>query len=235
MCGRYAKKTPNIVIEDDLELQHLLEGADVPRYNIAPSQQALVVTSELPRRLQPMKWGLLPAAVRDLKGFKPLVNVQGESLTVKPIFREAFRQRRCLVVADGFFEWKETPIGKQPMYMQARTGQFLCFAGVWDAWTDAEGRPQRTFAILTTEPNGFMADIHERMPVILGGDDRQHWLNPARTTDDLLQLLRPCPDDVLQAHRVSALVNSTRNEMPELILPLDMLPPGFEGGQQSLF
>jgi putative SOS response-associated peptidase YedK len=237
MCGRYVKKTPDITIEDDMALQALFEQGHVPRYNIAPSQQAMVITSEEPRHLQKMRWGLVPAWADDMRIGNKMINARAETIDSKPAFRAAFKARRCLVPCDGFYEWKQTPTGKIPLYIHAADGDFMTFAGLWEEWKDAEGKVLRTFAVITTTPNTLMAGIHDRMPVIISPEDRERWLAMGTSRAELLGLLRPCADGVLEAHRVSTRVNSPLNEGEELILPVgEGDGGGFEiGGQGSLF
>lgn len=219
MCGRYVFDEATIAqvgLELDAEWNAPQPEA---HYNVAPSQYApVVVEREGRRRVEMFRWGF-QRPNRDTGGLIQLVNARAERVAWN--FGEAFRQTRCLVPASGFYEWRRDGRAKQPHYIHGADGGLLTFAGVWESWRpDPAAEPIPTFVILTTAGNGFMAPIHERMPVILDGADRDAWLAGAASSRELGALLRSAPDDRLVAHPVSSYVNSPANEGAECIAPL---------------
>jgi len=230
MCGRYAFFTP---IEAVARLFGAVEyPADglAPRYNIAPTQQVPVVRwsashdrdAETPplRVLSLARWGLVPSWAKDPAIGNRMINARGETASEKPAFRAAFRQRRCLVPADGFFEWQKSGSGKQPWFIRAADGQPMAFAGLWETWSPAGGEPMHSCTIITTAANGFMRPLHDRMPVILDAAGREAWLDRAASNDVLEPLLAPAPDDALEAWPVSRAVNRPANDDAELLEPV---------------
>jgi putative SOS response-associated peptidase YedK len=214
MCGRYTIALPAVDIALLLDL--ITPDFDFePRYNVAPTQRLPVLSNAAPDRLALYRWGLIPSWAKDPSIGNKLLNARAETLAEKPAFRQALAQRRCLVPATGFYEWKAGPLGKVPHHIHMISGELLTFAGLWESWKDAEGREIRSFTIITTTPNELMAPIHDRMPVIIAPEDRQRWLNGP----DVADLLRPFPDGALQADPVSPAVNSPRNEGPSLLDP----------------
>jgi putative SOS response-associated peptidase YedK len=219
VCGRFALVSSARDWVTELKLDHVLDLQ--PRYNIAPSQQVAVVVSPdgQSREMRWMGWGLIPSWAKDPKiGYK-LINARGETVAEKPSFRAAFKRRRCLVLADGFYEWQ--PTGgkrKQPYYIYS--DRLLTFAGLWEEWQAAEGEPIQTCTIITTTANELMQPIHDRMPVILSGSDRAIWLDPTATPQTLQSILVPCDSAVLTAYPVSTLVNSPQNDRADCIEPL---------------
>jgi putative SOS response-associated peptidase YedK len=218
VCGRYTLATT---------ADELVEAFDVPpptfdlvpRYNIAPSQDVPVVAEDRHgRRVGLLAWGLVPGWVEEPGS--GIINARSESVADKPSFREAFERRRCLVPADGFYEWKKSEGARQPWFVRARSGEPLAFAGLWELW-DAKGVELRlqTCTIITTRANAFMAHLHARMPAVLQADAREAWLDADTPASELLGLLQPRDDDSLEAWPVSRKVNSPFNEAPELIEP----------------
>jgi len=219
MCGRFSQAQ---VAELDREVFKLLEmPALEPRYNVAPTQPAAVVrgTQDGAREMALLRWGLIPHWARDPAMGARLINARAETAESKPSFRDSFRSRRCLVPADGFYEWQKTPHGKQPYYLRRNDGRVLAFAGLWDRWRDPERGPVDTFTILTTEPNDLVRPVHARMPVILPEQAYDRWLNPRAGARDLRALLVPYRADEMDAYPVSTYVNSPRNEGPECVQP----------------
>ncbi|MBI3916380.1 MAG: SOS response-associated peptidase [Betaproteobacteria bacterium] len=216
MCGRYAlygpiKRTP----EHDRWFDEL--EAFGPRYNIAPTQACPVarLVAEKPV-LAPLRWGLIPFWARDIAIGNRLINARAETVSDKPAFRAAYRARRCLVPASGFYEWRKVPRGKQPYYITGAGGALLAFAGLWEQWQPAGAEPTQSFTIITTDANASMKGIHDRMPVILAPEHYEAWL----TASDPRELMRPCQPDMLTAYPVSTAVNSPRNDAPALVEPL---------------
>lgn len=189
-------------------------------YNIAPTQDVVAVrlnSDSLNRECVLLRWGLIPSWAKDAKTGSQCINAKAETVAEKPSFRAAFRKRRCLVIADGFYEWRREGDRKQPMWIGRKDRQLFAFAGLWEYWKPAEGNPLETCTIITTEPNEILAPIHNRMPVILAPVSYDQWLDPATPADPLKALLRPCPGDEFHAFPVSTLVNNPRNNAPQLL------------------
>ena len=230
MCGRFTLRTPPRQIAQHFGLD---EVPDLPpRYNIAPSQTVAAVRAAHGRReLAMLQWGLVPAFADDPKIGNRLINARCESVDTKPMFRSVFQRRRCLVVADGFYEWRQERKQKQPYRFTLQDGGVFAFAGLWERWrkpraregqgSDAAGdTPIETFTIIVTEANDLVGKIHNRMPVILKQTDEQRWLDPRRRDlKELVDLLAPYPADAMAAYPVSPLVNSVANDVPECIEP----------------
>lgn len=201
------------------------------RFNVAPTQQAPVVrASEADGwRADLLRWGLIPSWAREGgMGFgagSGLVNARSETAATKPAFRSAFKTRRCLVPASGFFEWKaiQGERQKQPLYIRpVEEDDLFIFAGLWESWKPEDAaQPLETFAILTTAANQFMAPIHDRMPVILRPQDARLWLDAASTVHQLSELLKPFPSELMRQHPVASLVNSPKNDSPACIAPVE--------------
>jgi putative SOS response-associated peptidase YedK len=199
-----------------------LEGAPAasPRYNIAPTQPVVAVRpgERAGREARMLRWGLVPFWAKDLAMGSRMINARGETVAEKPAFRQAFRRRRCLIPADGFYEWQKVPGGKQPWYISARGEGPLAFAGLWERW-DKRGTetPVESCTIVTTAANATLAPLHDRMPVILDPAAWDAWLGADTPSAELRDLLRPAPDGLLAARTVSRRVNSPANDGPELI------------------
>src|SRR5215216_3572508 len=178
MCGRYTLRTPVDTLAEAFEIEEY-PSSIVPSYNIAPTQEvAAVVEEDEKRKLEMLRWGLIPSWAKDPAIGNKMINARAETLAEKPSFRTALKRRRCLVVADGFYEWKKTGGGKTPMYVQLKDGQPFGFAGLWEAWQSPEDGLIKTCTIITTTPNELLADIHDRMPVILPREAYDRWLAP---------------------------------------------------------
>lgn len=211
-----------------VELQEafdLLRVPDLaPRYNIAPTQSVAVVRrTEAGNDLSMMRWGLIPSWAKDTKIGARLINARSDTVATKPAFRSAFKRRRCLIPADGYYEWKRTgPKSKQPYLIGLNHDQPMAFAGLWEIWKSPEGGATiESCTILTTEANQFLSEIHDRMPVILHARDREVWLDPDVPPDALSVILHPYVEEAMQAHPVSTLVNKASNEVPECVRPTD--------------
>ena len=213
MCGRFSLT----VNESELNLRFELAGGDapyVPRYNGAPTQLLAVITGENPDKLSYYRWGLIPPWAKDISIGNKMINARAETLTEKPSFRAPLYSRRCLVPADGFYEWQQDA-GKQPFRIVVKSNPVFAMAGLWERWKSPEGSVTDSFTIITTEANDFMKPIHSRMPVILKPQDEKTWLSGSNP-DEIRMLLKPYSSGDMDAFRVSKLVNSARNNGPEV-------------------
>ncbi len=220
MCGRYTLTVPVEILAEEFGVTGPLPEVP-PSYNIAPTQEvAAVLADDGERRLEMLRWGLIPSWADDPGIGSRMINARSETVPEKPSFRRAFRERRCLILADGFYEWKRTNDGKQPYYIRMEDERPFAFAGLWESWRG--GREEiRSCTILTTEANDRVSNIHHRMPVILAPEDHGLWLDPdVREADPLLPLLAPYPDDVMEAYPVSRFVNRPTNDDPRCVEPL---------------
>ncbi len=220
MCGRYSLTTPTEAMRQ-LFLFDNLPNLE-PRYNIAPTQSAPVVRRDGAgggRTLALLRWGLVPSWAKEIAIGARMINARAETVAEKPAFRAAFRERRCLVAADGFYEWQKTADGKQPWRICPTDRGPFAFAGLWERWRGPDGEVE-TFTIITTVAGPSLSAIHPRMPVILAAPDHAAWLAPATPPDALKTLLAPFPDDQLAAYRVDHRVGNVRNDDPGLIAPL---------------
>lgn len=222
MCGRFSLKTTPEILADEFHFEELLDAK--PRYNIAPSQ--LMASVRLPfgsttREGVMLRWGLIPSWAKDPAIGMKLINARAETVAEKPSFRKAFRQRRCLVLADGFYEWRKDGRVKQPYYIRMKDERPFAFAGLWEHWTNADGHILETCALLTTKPNELMSLIHNRMPVILNPDAYDPWLDPMwQDVSRLTVFFQPYPAKDMVANPVSRLVNNARFDDPRCLEPL---------------
>lgn len=215
MCGRFTQATEGEIIARVFDLSDVPELA--PRYNIAPTQDvAAVRTGEGGgRELVKLHWGLIRSWAKERAMGARMINARAETLVEKPAFRSAFRARRCLLVADGFYEWQKLGTRKQPHFIGFKDGRPFAFAGLWERWRGEGSEHVESCTIVTTEANELLAPIHDRMPVILNPDDFALWINPSVSeTDRLTGLLGPYPSEPLQAYPVSLLVNNPASDTP---------------------
>jgi putative SOS response-associated peptidase YedK len=223
MCGRFTLTADLGAIQDTLPFVHIPEGIAThyaPRYNIAPSQPIAAVSNNGKNTLEFFVWGLIPSWAKDPSIGNRLINARSETLLEKPSFRNAFRRRRCLVLADGFYEWRKDSQGKTPMFIRLASGKPFAFAGLWEFWRAPDSSEVLSCTIITTQPNDLMASIHNRMPVILPESAYSTWLEPGEVDpQSLSELLIPYPSDTMQASPVRPLVNNPRYDSPELIVP----------------
>jgi len=219
MCGRYTLRTPVEKLAEEFGLED--SSVDLPpNYNVAPTQGVAAVLAENGhRRLEVLRWGLIPPWADDPQIGSRMINARAETAHEKPSFRRAFRERRCLIPADGFYEWKRTNGTKQPYYIHMKEGRPFAFAGLWESWREEDGPEVRSCAILTTRPNALASEIHDRMPVILPAGTREAWLDPEAEKEELLALLEPYPEDEMEAYPVSRYVNSPQNNDPRCVEP----------------
>ncbi|MBS0156560.1 MAG: SOS response-associated peptidase [Nitrospira sp.] len=222
MCGRFTQTASPQVIAEQFQLKE--RPLFTARYNIAPSQSvaAIWITPEASTRACVLlRWGLIPSWATNPKIGAQCINAKAETVAEKPAFRAAFKKRRCLVIADGFYEWQPQGNRKQPMWIGLKTKMPFAFAGLWEHWQPAEGAPVETCTIITTEANAFMQPVHARMPVILPPSSYHQWLDPGISDVTVLNsFLRPYPSEDLTAYPVSTLVNSPRNDVRQCLEPL---------------
>jgi putative SOS response-associated peptidase YedK len=225
MCGRYTLSAPG---QEVALLFGFSEVPDLPpRYNLAPTQEAAVVrvlAPGEPRRLDRLRWGLIPYWAKEAAIGNRLINARAETAAEKPAYKWSFKKKRCLVPADGFYEWRKEGKAKQPYWIHRKDGKPFAFAGLWSTWKDPErpdSEPVETFTILTTDPNPVVAPLHDRMPLVLPREHYDLWLDPAvQTPERLTPLLAPPPGEDWQAFPVSRGVNSPHHDEPDCIEPL---------------
>jgi len=233
MCGRFtlwadlqqlAQAFPWVQMPDD-------PAAITPRYNIAPTQPVAVVANTGENHLDYFVWGLIPSWAKDPSIGNRMINARGETLAEKPAFRAAYRRRRCLILADGFYEWQQGPgRTKIPHYIHLKSGEPFAFAGLWETWNSPLGDTILSCTIITTDANERLASLHHRMPVILPESAYERWLDPSeRKPEELDDLIAPSPAEEMDAYPVSTVVNSPANDVPECVAPLT------EHGQEALF
>ena len=220
MCGRYS------LIADLGELAKRFEFdgdwlAFESAYNVAPTQEVLTVVGGEARRGGFMRWGLIPWWAKNASIGSRMINAWAETVAEKPAFRDALKRRRCLVLADGFYEWQRTGSVRRPMRIVMRLREPFAFAGIWSVWRDPNGNPIPSCAIITTVVNDLLRPIHDRMPVVLPREIEDFWLDGSvNDTSALGSVLTPFPDDAMEAYEVSPLVNSAANDRPEVIKPV---------------
>lgn len=216
MCGRYTltkmrdlANRYDAYADNDFNLE--------PNYNVSPSFVMPVITKNSPKRIQFIKWGLIPSWAKDPSIGNKLINARAESILEKPSFKNSFKNKRCLVPATGFYEWKKDENTKIPYYFKPKDDSIFSFAGLYDVWVDAEGKDILSYTIITTEPNEMMKPIHNRMPVILRIEDEDKWLDLNSKYLELIDLLKPSESETLEKYQVSSEVNNPRNNSENLI------------------
>ena len=220
MCGRYTIYTDLTQLAERFGF----DAADIdflPSYNVAPTQSVLTVVRGEGSRAELMRWGLIPSWAKDMPKGNPVINARAETVAEKPSFRAALLRRRCLVIADGFYEWQKTPDGKRPMRIAMDDGRPFAFAGLWETWKSPDSGLVKSCTIITTSANERLESIHSRMPVILTPEAEELWLDSGIEDAEMAsQVLAPYPLQDLRAYEVSSLVNSPRNNAPELVAPV---------------
>lgn len=220
MCGRFTLTQPAQAVAERFGVQLMLFKPS-PRYNIAPSQPVAVVVQNGERRLEVCQWGLVPFWAKDPEIGNRLINARAETLAEKPAFKYSLTRRRCLIPADGFYEWRKEGNRRVPVYIRRRDGGLFAFAGLWDEWQSPDGSPLRTCTIITTEPNALIATIHNRMPAILKPEHEALWLDPSlKDPTQLLRMLQAYPEAELEAYPVPPRVNNPNSDDPLCIQPL---------------
>ena len=215
MCGRYRLSRRKQLVEEYFDSASDLEDW-APRYNIAPTQPVAIIRQnpkEPVRELSLVRWGLIPSWSKDASAAAKMINARSETAGEKPAFRDALKFRRCLVLADGFYEWRKTGKTKQPYCFEVREGKLFAFAGIWDRWKDAGGATIETCSILTTAPNAVTSAVHDRMPVILDSDTYDLWLDPGmRDMREASELLKPYDARLMRCYPVSGRINNVAND-----------------------
>jgi len=222
MCGRFTLTADPDELRQAFSWLNIPDGL-TPRYNVAPSQPVAVVPNDGKNQLDFYTWGLIPSWAKDPSIGDRMINARAETLAEKPSFRSAFRRRRCLIPADGFYEWRQVPGSKTktPMYIQLKSGNPFAFAGLWERWDSKDGSTILSCTIITTQPNELMEPIHNRMPVILPEEAYKLWLDPGEPDQrQLAALLKSYPASEMAAYPVSTLVNSPANDRAECVAPL---------------
>jgi putative SOS response-associated peptidase YedK len=226
MCGRYRLSRRKQIIEEHFDC---VSGEEdwVPRYNVAPTQSVAVIRQnpkEPVRQLSLMRWGLIPSWSKDPSAAARMINARSETASKKPAFRDPLRFRRCLIPADGFYEWARKGAFNQPYCFEVREGELFAFAGIWDGWKNTEGQWIKTCSILTTTPNAVASGVHDRMPVILGSDSYGLWLDPGMTNVTAASdLLKPYDARLMRCYPVSTRINSVVNDDEECSAPLELV------------
>jgi putative SOS response-associated peptidase YedK len=231
MCGRYTLTDPDPArIRARFGLDESAKLEEEPRYNIAPTDPVLAIRRDQPGGRVPgrLRWGLVPGRWAERRSGPPLINARAETLQRQPAFAESFRERRCLIPADGFYEWRDDERGKTPIWVSRPDGDLFAFAGVWAALPERDGPGDlHSCAIVTCEPNELIRPIHDRMPVILSPTHEARWLEPEVAEGDLLSLLVPAPEELLVAREVIDAVNDVREDGPHLLEPREAQPQLF--------
>jgi len=230
MCGRTSLFASPPVLEERFDVTVTEEYE--PRYNVAPETPIAMIRDDAPETLDHLHWGFVPAWADDPAEWNGLINARAESIDEKPAFREAYEERRCLVVADGFYEWQDRTDGTQPFRVERADGEPFAMAGVWSRW-EGEDRAVESAAILTTEPNDLMEPLHHRMPVIFDADDERDWLDDEPPSKD--DLLDPHSGDGFEKYPISTAVNDPTNDSPELIEPVDAPESDPQSGLDEFF
>lgn len=220
MCGRFDCHSDLSVIQKEFNLDQVISNYQ-PSYNIAPSRQIIIIKDDGKRYLVQCQWGFIPAWAKDSSIGYSMINARAETVSSKPAFRHAFMKQRCLVVADGFYEWRKEGKLKIPVYVRLKTQRPIGFAGLYNTWTSPEGKESCTCTIITTEANELLSSIHDRMPGIIPKEKEELWLNPKiKDTDKLMPLITPYPSEEMECYEVSSLINKPGYDLPEAIIPI---------------
>jgi putative SOS response-associated peptidase YedK len=227
VCGRFRVARRKQIIEEHFDAVSD-EPAWLPRYNVAPTQPVPVIRQhprEARREISFMRWGLIPSWAKDMSGAAKMINARSETAATTPAFRDPLESRRCLIAADGFYEWLRMPMGKQPFCFEVNGGELSAFAGVWDGWKEPSGQWVKSCSILTTTANAATAVVHDRMPVILDPADYDLWLDPGMTNvEAVTDMLKPYPADRMQSYPVSPGVNNVANDDAACTSPVELAP-----------
>jgi len=225
MCGRFRLSRRKQLVEEHFNTADWQDDWS-PHYNIAPTQSVPIIRQrpkEPVRQIASMRWGLIPSWVKDASGAVKMINARSETAHTLPAFRESMKLRRCLIPADGFYEWQRRGSTKQPFCFEVNDGELFAFAGLWESWRDPSGQWVKSFSILTTTPNDVTSAVHDRMPVILGKDDYDLWLDPGmQNVAAISDLLKPFDPLVMRFYPVSTRINHVANDDEECSLPVEL-------------
>ena len=222
MCGRFTLTDPSPRrLTQRFDLDGSFEIDERPRFNIAPTDPVIAIrrAEEVKNRAGRLRWGLVPGYWAEKEGQRPLINARAESVATQPAFRESFERRRCLIPADGFYEWRSDESGKQPIWFSPPDRELFAFAGIWSRLERDGADPLTSCALITCEPNRMMRPIHDRMPVVLDRSLESTWLDPDADQEQLLELLRPAPEAALELREVGNAVNDNREDGPHVLDP----------------
>jgi putative SOS response-associated peptidase YedK len=222
MCGRYTLTLDPAELQDLFDLAEPAPAGLAPRFNIAPSQPVAVIANGPERKLELFRWGLIPSWAKDPKIGNQLINARSETLAEKPAFRTALKKRRCLILADGFYEWKREGQRKTPMYFQLEKGRPFAFAGLWETWTGPDQASLRSCTIITTRANPVVEPVHDRMPVILPPAAYADWLSAGELPAVQIQAYLQPYGAAMRVSAVSPLVNNPANDSPECVRPINV-------------
>ncbi|MCR3906291.1 MAG: SOS response-associated peptidase [Tenericutes bacterium] len=223
MCGRF---TVSVTLDelkqylyDDYDIEEVNNDFNLPRFNVAPGQSIIsIINDRTKNRVGLLKWGFIPSFAKDEKTSLNIINAKAETLHQKPAFITSFQSKRCVIIADGFYEWKKSDDKKTPMHIQLKDKKLFPMAGLWNTFTKDDGTKIHTCAIITTKANDMMSTIHDRMPVILSEDSRKSWLNPDnKDLNELSRLLNPYDSNQMESYQVSNIVNNASNDVPDCI------------------
>jgi len=217
MCGRFSISTPTEILRVRFNVPRAKDLK--PNYNAAPTQNLPVILNSEPTTINLCRWGLIPFWAKEERIGNGMINARAETLLQKPSFRTPFKKQRCLVLADGFYEWKRTSDRKIPHRISMRDHEPFAFAGIWEVWKTPDGEDVKTFSIITTEPNELMKPLHHRMPVIMKQENEEKWLQEIDISE-AQKMLEPYPFEDLEAYPISTLVNNPRNNSEDIIKPL---------------
>lgn len=235
MCGRYRQSRSRRLLEEEFHAIFDSDDEIVPRFNIAPTQPVLAIRQEPDkpqRRMSVMRWGLIPFWAKDANIGNRTLNARAETLSATPAFREAFKSQRCLIPADGFYEWRKNGKVRQPFCFEVGQRKLFAFAGLWDKWRDGMGKIVESCTILTTKPNSIVADIHDRMPVVLNPENYGLWLDPKFSNPTVLsEMLAPYDAGMMRLYPVSTKLNDAKNESEDC----GVAETGAEAVQSELF
>ena len=223
MCGRFVSITPIPALAKRFRVKNVVDAGIAPSYNIAPTKDIIMVNDTGERQLLPCRWGFLPVWAKDISMGNRMINARSETVATKPAFRHAFRKQRCLIVADGFYEWESRAGKKYPFYIRLTSKEPFGFAGLYTIWESPDGSPVCTCTIITTEANELIQPIHNRMPVMLQRDKEDFWLDPNnQDKDGLLALLAPYPAQDMELYPVSQRMNLPIHDSAENIEPMEI-------------
>lgn len=219
MCGRFTLTKDTTEITQRWQIDRI-EVEVKPRYNIAPTQNVLIVTDDGERELVQMRWGLIPSWAEDPNVGNHMINARAETVAEKPSFRDSLKKRRCLVLADGFYEWQKLGTVKQPVHIVLKSREVFGFAGLWDTWESPDGQKINSCTIITTTANELLKPVHDRMPAILDREAEDVWLDPlVLDSARLLPLLKPYPPEQMEFYPVSQIINSPTHDSPTCLVP----------------